>query len=125
MKKPDAWLLFRLWVPVLFWCILIFYLSSIPNLRAVESPFWDEIIRSILHAFVYTVLYLLFSRAINYHRQKNNLFLPFFFTFLYALSDEVHQRFVPTRSFQLNDLLVDSGGAFLGLIIIQKFFKKE
>lgn len=37
------------------------------------------------------------------------------FSFLYALSDEVHQYFVPGRAFQLSDLAVDTLGAAFGI----------
>jgi VanZ family protein len=40
-------------------------------------------------------------------------------TCLYALSDEVHQIFVPTRNFQVCDLIVDALGALLGLYLFQ------
>ena len=40
------------------------------------------------------------------------------FCALYAASDEWHQRFVPGRSGQLSDLLVDTGGALFGILLL-------
>jgi VanZ family protein len=34
----------------------------------------------------------------------------------YAITDEIHQIFVPDRAFQLSDILVDSTGALIGVI---------
>ncbi len=34
---------------------------------------------------------------------------------LYAVTDEIHQHFVPGRSCQLRDVLIDSGGAACGI----------
>lgn len=36
---------------------------------------------------------------------------------LYACSDELHQYFVPGRSAQLGDVLIDSAGAIVGVLI--------
>ncbi len=38
--------------------------------------------------------------------------------FLYAVSDEFHQSFVPGRQASVGDVAADSAGAFLGLIIV-------
>lgn len=37
-------------------------------------------------------------------------------TTLYALSDEIHQYFVPGRSCQITDVLIDSLGAVVGIL---------
>ena len=41
----------------------------------------------------------------------------------YAISDEVHQLFVPGRAGQVRDVLIDSAGSLLGIIIIMSFEK--
>ncbi len=43
------------------------------------------------------------------------------FGFLIALSDEVHQLFVPGRSFGWDDILYDSIGFFAGMVIVMLF----
>jgi len=110
MKK-----VFSLWSPVGIWMGTLFYLSSIPNLRVAESNFWDEILRSGAHFIFYGLGYFLFFRAINSGKVKKNFLLPLLFTFTYGVFDEIHQAFVPTRSFQLKDLLVDFGGTIVGV----------
>lgn len=119
MKKAQQ-ILF-LWGPVVVWCGLIFYLSSIPKLRAAENPFWDEIIRSTLHFLIYTILFFLFFRAINAFKRKREYIWPVILSILYSVSDEYHQSLVPTRTFQLRDLAVDTAGVFLGSLVIWKF----
>ena len=37
---------------------------------------------------------------------------------LYAISDEYHQSFIPGRSAQWQDVLIDTTGVFVGVIII-------
>lgn len=39
-------------------------------------------------------------------------------TVLYAISDELHQSFVPGRSCELRDVLIDSSGALCGLLLL-------
>lgn len=39
-----------------------------------------------------------------------------FISFLYACSDEFHQLFVPERGAQFKDVLIDSTGAFIGIL---------
>jgi VanZ family protein len=122
MKKIK--LMINLWLPVVGWCLLIFYFSSIPNLRTAQNPFWDEIIRSTLHGIFYTILYLLFFRVLNFDVKKKDFWVPLILASLYGLSDEIHQGFVPTRSFQLRDLMVDFSGVALGVFIIWKLLPK-
>ncbi|MCF0231256.1 MAG: VanZ family protein, partial [Enterococcus sp.] len=45
-------------------------------------------------------------------------FLPFIATVLYAISDEVHQLFIAARAGQVTDVLIDAGGAVIGLLIL-------
>jgi len=122
MKKLR--LILNLWLPVVIWCGLIFYLSSIPNLRTAPDPLWDEIIRSSIHGLFYAILYLLFFRALNFGRREKDLWTPFFLGALYSLSDELHQFFVPTRVFQFKDLFVDVLGVSLGLLIVWKLLPR-
>lgn len=48
---------------------------------------------------------------------KLRFLISIIFSVLYALSDEIHQHFVPGRAFQLSDLAVDTSGAILGTIV--------
>ncbi|MDO8517592.1 MAG: VanZ family protein [Nanoarchaeota archaeon] len=44
---------------------------------------------------------------------------------LYAMSDEIHQLFVPLRSCSFGDLMTDSTGIFLGILIYLFSLRKE
>jgi hypothetical protein len=55
------------------------------------------------------------------------LTMSILFSFLYACTDELHQIFVPGRSAQFRDVLIDTLGASFGIAITYltiKFFKK-
>ena len=46
---------------------------------------------------------------------RKEMFLPWLIAALYAASDEIHQLFVPGRSGQLSDVILDSAGALAGV----------
>ncbi len=111
------------WLPVFLWAGLIFYLSSVPNL---ESGFEaDFFLRKAAHIFEYAVLAILlfnaFSRSFEKKQKqpsfKTVVFYVFLISFLYAVSDEFHQTFVFGRSGNIKDVLIDSVGIILGIIV--------
>jgi len=108
----------KFWLPVVLWAGFLFYLSSIPNLKASSNPAQDEIIRTAAHFLFYALGYGLFFRAL---KQPKNFWWPLGLTCLYGFFDEVHQSFVPTRTFQIQDLVVDFSGAYLGQMIIRRW----
>ncbi len=44
--------------------------------------------------------------------------LPWLIATLYAVSDEVHQYFIPGRSCQVGDVMIDSAGACVGVMVV-------
>ena len=50
------------------------------------------------------------------HRVKAGGLIAFGAAALYAVTDEIHQSFIPGRSCELRDMLVDSSGALCGVI---------
>jgi len=119
---------FKLWLPVFTWCWLIFYLSSIPNLNTGWGT-WDLILRKAAHITEYFILTLLLYRAFKGSFNFSSFYLLFWssvLSFLYAVSDEIHQAFVPTRSPSPKDVLFDTLGiiAFYLLIKYNNKFSK-
>jgi VanZ family protein len=101
------------WLPVVVWMGLIFYLSAQPDLPHPQSGWADLLVSSIAHAFMFAVLAVLWVRVLA--ERPRAWLLALILTWLYALSDEFHQAFVPGRTPDLLDLLCDGGGAMLGL----------
>lgn len=110
-----------LWLPVGIWGGLIFWLSSIPNLSSGLGT-WDLILRKGAHIAEYGILVFLLWQAIFHSvklsRTKVN-FSAGMLALLYAISDEVHQSFVPTRNSSVYDILIDSIGIILVLWVIR------
>jgi len=52
-----------------------------------------------------------------YSSVLRGVLLAFVICVLYAISDETHQIFVPGRSAQISDVLIDSVGAIVGILM--------
>lgn len=80
----------------------------------------DSPLRTMAHMFCYFVLgtlYFLTARTFPVST-KTGAWSSVACALVYAVSDEVHQHFVPGRSMQLQDILVDLTGAVLGVMFI-------
>ena len=102
----------RLWLPVLAWAALIFVFSSVPDLGTGLGG-WDLVLRKLAHAAEYAVLGALLVRA----TAKSGLALAV--GALYAVSDEIHQAFVPGRMGRPLDVAIDVLGLACGVLLWQ------
>lgn len=125
---------------VILWMALIFYFSHQPAnesselstgiteviVTAVEkvAPQSDfivgnlnHLVRKNAHFFIYFVLGMLVvhSLRLNGVSRYKGMGLALSICVLYAISDEVHQLFVPGRGAQVSDVFIDSAGAFVGI----------
>jgi len=127
--------LMRYWVPLVLWMAAIFYGSSRTSLPGPLS--WPStegfILRKTTHIFEYAGLFVLLQRALAARRpsisqgtsqierkgpplgQASTLIPAFGLSLLFALSDELHQSFVPQRDAQLLDVGWDVLGVTGGL----------
>jgi len=113
--------IFKLWAPVFSWCCLIFYLSSVPNLDTGWGTY-DLILRKAAHITEYFILTLLLYRAFKGSFNFSSfylLFWPSVMSFLYAVSDEIHQAFVPTRDPSPRDVFIDTIGIIIFYLLIR------
>ena len=85
-------------------------------------------VRKAAHASEYALLgILVFGVARKKEMTKRQMLCAILVTVLYAASDELHQLFVPGRSCQLRDVLIDTAGAVAGVeiqyIILNRYRK--
>lgn len=66
----------------------------------------------------YAVLAILFGLTIREYKKEPWLLPALAATAAYAATDEFHQLFVPGRSGQLKDVLIDTAGGALGLVLL-------
>ena len=78
------------------------------------------VIRKIAHFSIYTVVGFLLMSFISTYRLKENkrVVISLVIGVVYALSDEIHQKFVPDRSCQITDVMLDSMGVLLGILVL-------
>lgn len=137
MKKNKLYIL--RWLPVMLWMGFIFYMSAQPAqqssewsstvmnwlMRFVES--WLLVDESVFHLIVrkgahigaYFILAIWTMFALEGKRLKAlwiQTGIALVICVLYAISDEVHQLFVPGRSGEVADVGIDTVGALLGVI---------
>ena len=90
-----------------------------PNISWVTIAHVHLFLRKAAHVTEYAILTSLLFRASrglidNFWRRAAVAFLP---AMIFAAADEFHQTFVPSRTGSAYDVLVDYGGAFLGILI--------
>jgi VanZ family protein len=103
----EAWR----WGPVVVWAAVIFVFSSIPDLGTGLGG-WDLLLRKLAHATEYAILGFLVLRALSNERAALLLGVA------YAVTDELHQHFVPGRVASPLDVLVDTVGVALGVFVV-------
>jgi len=110
------------WFPVIIYAAMIFIMSSMPK-TLTESLYVFPHSDKVGHFFEYTIFGFLMIRALNSSaRPRTNISLrtmAVLLCVLYAVTDEIHQHFIPSRSMEFADLISDGLGAFIGQI----FFK--
>ena len=85
----------------------------------------ESIIRKVAHFSIYTLVgFLLMSLISTYDLKENKrIIISLGIGVLYAASDEIHQLFVPGRSGQITDVVLDSMGVLLGILLILMLLK--
>jgi len=103
------------WLPVIFYCLLIFIQSCYPTTQKLTSiPYMDKVV----HAGGYSLLGFLFYRAFQTTRIRRRAVMLILISAvsaaLYGISDEIHQHFVSSRTADIADVIADVAGAFMG-----------
>lgn len=107
-----------IWGPLFAYLGLIFYLSSLTQIGwAADYPDYVE------HSLEYCGLAILMARALNGGLARRApwriLVLAFLLCTVYAISDEIHQYFVPNRFSDVRDVASDAVGAGTGLLALR------
>lgn len=105
----------RYYLLVFAYCAGIFWLSSQP-LRVetkLNFPGADKVVHAILYGGLAATVSLGLRRSERAVRPPLQFFAPVVFCFLYGLTDEFHQRYVPNRTCDVADLAADTLGALL------------
>lgn len=124
---------------VILWMIFIFVMSSFDATSSSnQSNFIVDIITSIInikdigllsliirklaHFTEYFILGILVINFITRYDKK--IIIAILLCIMYATSDEIHQIFVPSRSCQITDIMIDSLGSIMGIYLYKLITKK-
>ena len=88
-------------------------------LPKLEVNVFNHMVRKYAHFFAYMILGILSVNALylNGIKDRKAILYSFIISFLYAVSDEIHQIFVPGRAGQVMDVVIDSLGGIIGIAI--------
>lgn len=87
-----------------------------------SNIFTEFIVRKAAHCLEFAGLSLLFNIALCQTNKKKMPVGAILLTSLYAVTDEIHQLFVPGRSCQCSDWVIDTCGAILGALVFLTVF---
>lgn len=95
---------------------LVFVLSSRPHL-GTGLGVWDTILRKGAHMTAFGLIWFLWWRAFRYRLGV----IAALVTVTYAISDEIHQRYVPGRNGAVRDVMFDAAGMALAILIARRW----
>lgn len=129
---------------VILWMTGIFFMSNeVANTSSARSAEIVQTIQSIginapeglltflvrkaAHITAYFILGILFYALLREYRisTKRTILLSILFAMLYAGTDELHQVFVSGRSGEFRDILIDTIGATIGIVIYSLITHKK
>jgi VanZ family protein len=107
------------WALAALYCLAIFLLSSRTPQRLPASPFAHA--DKLVHAVEYAVLGGLLARALGGRGLGwTGCLLAVALAATYGASDEWHQSFVPGRDSSIADLVADTIGAGVGIVLVAR-----
>lgn len=120
---------------VILWMSFIFYMSSLDStisshqsssivdillkvFPTISENVVSIIIRKTAHFLEYFILGLLVYNYLRQTKCEKIVLVAILVCILYAITDEVHQAFVPGRSCRLLDMGIDSLGSIFGIYLL-------
>ena len=103
------------WIPVVFYMGIIFYFSSKTG-GEIHLPTPDYIAHGAEYFGLSWLVQWAWSGSIN-SKPGRGFWVAILISFVYGISDEFHQSFVPGRTPDAMDLLADTVGAMLAQVV--------
>ena len=111
--------------------VIEYVISKIPQLKDEPQEVKENIIlklqfivRKGAHFTAYMILGIVVSLLLlKVKNIKKRYLLSWEICTLYAISDELHQLFVPGRLCEIRDVLIDSLGSFIGILLVIVFIR--
>jgi VanZ family protein len=137
IKENSIISYWKYWIPGILLMGIIFYLSNLPEgqvpyiikpivkfinramgIMKLRLPFpvdWLKVGHTVGYILLGSAFYFTVKKLL---KKRNTYFFALLFTFIYACTDEFHQIFIPGRSPEIKDILLDSTSAGAALVVI-------
>lgn len=102
--------------------VIVKFIANILNINNLELL--SLIIRKLAHYMEYFILGILVINMLKDYHLKYYL-ISIIICIIYGVGDEIHQLFVPGRSCQFLDILIDTLGSITGIYIYKLLFLKD
>jgi VanZ family protein len=93
------------------WMIFIASSDSDPPKLMFGVPHLDKVVHFIFFGGLAAIVSLGLRYADRIPQHRTQFFAPVAFAMFYGISDEIHQLFVPLRTFSVADIAADTCGA--------------
>lgn len=102
-------------------------LNLVPGFKQMEETEQQKlieqlqpIVRKLAHFSIYTIGGILFSLNINEYTltEKKKFIFSCLAGFVYSITDEIHQMFIPGRAGMVIDVVIDTIGVVLGVALV-------
>ena len=121
---------------VLTLLILIFCLSHENGEDSTETSGWfttlinfilpfpvsESVVRTLAHFSEFACLSFFMNNLFVSYKNKLSPVISCTLSFVYAITDEIHQIFIPGRACQFQDMMVDLAGIISGMIVFSLLY---
>lgn len=119
MKKQSKFYeILEDYFPLVLLSVYIFVQSSRPAIAVSFNGPFNYFLHKVAHVIVYSFLYLF---AIRGFKDKKNALV---YCVLFAISDEFHQYFTPTRNASVIDILIDTAAILSTNYLVETYHSK-
>lgn len=111
------------------WGLAIFILSSLPNIPSQQINIWDEPFRLdyLEHFLVFAILgttFIIWKSDEKGIFSFQNHFWIVMILFVFAGADEIHQIWIPGRTFNPLDLIYNELGLIISFVIVPRLLRR-
>ena len=135
MKKSIIAIFLLIWMGVVFWFsaenaleskdtsgFVMQKILSVLNIEIEDTEMLEGYLRTLAHFVLYLLGGFIACILVIVCNIKHKILSTSMFGLLYAIGDEIHQIYVPGRSFELKDIVVDISGFLLGVLVVYALY---
>lgn len=108
-------------IPFIIATIVIFWVSHQPKIELPDVGIFstDKILHFIVY-FCYTILFITFLIGNFKLNTRKIIIIALIYSIFFAISDEIHQSFIPGRDASIYDFIADCIGILFAVVLTKK-----